>query len=147
MKPILIILISILSGIFAGMGMGGGTFLIPSLSLLFGYSQIICQSTNVISFVVLGVICLFIYSKNKLIDFKTVFIISIPALLVSGLFSLLSVKLTSRVLKICFSIFIILCGIFYFIKTIIALKKKNMSKNWCNFLKTWKLFYIKNYFW
>ena len=128
MKSFFIILISCLSGIFAGMGMGGGTFLIPALSLFFGYSQIICQSTNIFSFVILGVICLFIYSKNKLIDFKTVSLISIPAFLISGLFSLLSVKLSSSVLKISFSIFIIIFGIFYFVKTIIALKKKKSDK-------------------
>ena len=129
MKSFLIMLISCLSGIFAGMGMGGGTFLIPSLSLFFGYSQIVCQSTNVFSFVILGVICLFIYSKNKLIDFKTVSLISVPAFLISGLFSLLSVKLSSNILKICFSIFIIIFGVFYFVKTIIALKNKKNDKN------------------
>ena len=56
MRFFLFILISCFSGIFAGMGMGGGTFLIPLLSLFFGIEQIICQSTNVVCFVVLDFI-------------------------------------------------------------------------------------------
>ena len=128
MKSFFIMLISCLSGIFAGMGMGGGTFLIPALSLIFGYTQIVCQSTNIFSFVIIGVICLIIYSKNKLIDYKVVSLISIPAFIISGLFSLLSVKISSNILKICFGIFIILFGIFYFVKTIIAIKKNKMAK-------------------
>lgn len=122
MQSFFIILISCLSGIFAGMGMGGGTFLIPSLSLFFGYSQIVCQSTNVFSFVILALICLVIYTKNKLIDFKILFLVSIPAAIISGIFTLLSVKLSSEVLKICFSIFIIIFGIINFVKTIILVK-------------------------
>ena len=54
MQFLFLVLVGVLSGIFAGMGMGGGTFLVPLLSLLFGVEQIICQSTNVICFVVLA---------------------------------------------------------------------------------------------
>ena len=129
MQSLFLMIISCLSGIFAGMGMGGGTFLIPALSLLFGFPQIICQSTNIFCFVILGIICLVIYAKNKLIDFKTVALISSPAFIISGIFSLLSVKLSSNILKICFSIFIILFGLFYFFKTFIIIKRKKVSKN------------------
>ena len=43
MQFLLYALVSVLSGIFAGMGMGGGTFLIPMLSLFFGIEQIYCN--------------------------------------------------------------------------------------------------------
>ena len=61
MQILLLLLVSGLSGIFAGMGMGGGTFLIPLLSIFFNVPQIICQSTNVVCFVVVAIICFAIY--------------------------------------------------------------------------------------
>lgn len=124
MQILLLLLISGLSGIFAGMGMGGGTFLIPLLSLFFGVSQIICQSTNVLCFVVVASVCFVIYIKDKLIDFKAFSCIAIPAGIVAFFASLFALKTSSDLLGILFACFIILVGIFYFIKTIILMKKK-----------------------
>lgn len=126
MRILLLILFSGLSGIFAGMGMGGGTFLIPLLSLVFGFSQTICQSTNVVCFVVLASICFVIYVKNKLIDFKAMFCVGLPALAIAILASIFALKIKSDLLGILFACFIILVGIFCFIKTIILMvKNKN----------------------
>ena len=126
MRILLLILFSGLSGIFAGMGMGGGTFLIPLLSLVFGFSQTICQSTNVLCFVVLASICFVIYVKNKLIDFKAMFCVGLPALAIAILASIFALKIKSDLLGILFACFIILIGIFCFIKTIILMvKNKN----------------------
>ena len=54
MRFFFLILVGFSSGIFAGMGMGGGTFLVPLLSLCFGVEQIFCQSTNVLCFLILS---------------------------------------------------------------------------------------------
>ncbi len=128
MRIFLILVISSFSGIFAGMGMGGGTFLIPLLSLIFSIPQIICQSTNVLCFVVLAIICAVIYIKNKLVDFKALICIAIPASLIAFFASLFALKINSNLLGILFACFIILIGIFYFAKTIILIvKNKNQS--------------------
>ena len=124
MQVLFLILISCFSGVFAGMGMGGGTFLIPLLSLFFVIEQIICQSSNIVCFIVLAIICFVIYIKNKLIDFFALVAISIPATIIAFFSSLFAIKTSSSVLRICFAGFIILVGIFYFIKTIIAMRKK-----------------------
>ena len=124
MRFLVLILISCLSGVFAGMGMGGGTFLIPLLSLFFGVEQILCQSTNVICFVILASICFVIYIKNKLIDFKAFFCIAIPASIIAFFASFFALKTSSNLLHILFSCFIILVGIFYFIKSIKQIKKE-----------------------
>lgn len=130
MKILGIIIISIFSGILAGMGMGGGTFLIPSLSLFFETKQAICQSTNVICFIVLGVICFFIYKKNKLIDFKVLFFVSLPACIISAIFTYFSVKINSDILKNCFSIFIMIFGVIYLFQTIMqVIGKIKINKN------------------
>ena len=125
MQVLLLLLASCFSGIFAGMGMGGGTFLIPLLSLFFGVEQIICQSTNVICFVFLAIICFVIYAKNKLIDYKVVVCVVFPATAIAILSSIFALKIHSNVLQICFSCFIILVGVLYFIKTLIAMKNKH----------------------
>lgn len=123
MRFFLILLISCFSGIFAGMGMGGGTFLIPLLSLIFSVPQIICQSTNVLCFVVLASICTVIYIKNKLVDFKALICIAIPASLIAFFASLFALKMSSELLGILFACFIILVGVFYFVKTVVAMVK------------------------
>lgn len=125
MRFFLLILFSGLSGIFAGMGMGGGTFLIPLLSLFLKINQVHCQSTNVICFIVLAIICFVIYIKNKLIDFKSFWWIVIPATLIASLASIFALKVDSNLLQILFAGFIILVGVFYFVKTIILMKKKS----------------------
>lgn len=142
MRFFLFILISCFSGVFAGMGMGGGTFLIPLLSLFFGIEQIICQSTNVVCFVVLAAICFVIYIKNKLIDFKSFFCVAVPSTAVAIFASLFALKTNSNLLQILFACFIILVGVFYFVKTIVLIKKKN----WVIFAMAWFCFTINLFF-
>lgn len=125
MRFFLLILFSGLSGIFAGMGMGGGTFLIPLLSLFLNIEQTLCQSTNVVCFIILASICFIIYIKNKLIDFKSFWWVVVPATIVASIASIFALKVSSKVLQILFAGFIILVGIFYFVKTIILMKKKS----------------------
>ena len=60
----------IISGVLGGMGMGGGTILIPLLSIFYAVSQHTAQATNLISFIPMSVIALIIHLKNKLVDFK-----------------------------------------------------------------------------
>lgn len=123
MQIFLLLLAACFSGVFAGMGMGGGTFLIPVLSLFFGVSQIICQSTNVICFSIVAVICSVIYVKNKLVDYKVVLCVVVPATALATIASVFAIKTSSAVLQFCFSCFIILLGIFYFVRAIKQIKK------------------------
>ena len=128
MQNLLLILVSILSGIFAGMGMGGGTFLIPMLSLFFNIEQIYCQSTNVLCFVVLAVFCFVAYIKNKLIDFKVLLCIAIPGVVISFLASFFALKINSEILHIAFAVFILMIGVLSLISNIKEIKNKNKDK-------------------
>lgn len=123
MQVLLILLVSCLSGIFAGMGMGGGTFLIPLLSLCFSVEQIICQSTNVVCFIVLAIICSAIYIKNKLIDFKVFLCVSFPSAIIAFFASLFAIRIKSYLLGMLFAIFIIFIGVFYFIRCMVCFAK------------------------
>ena len=51
MEFVWFLLIAILSGVFAGMGMGGGTFLIPLITLLMNVKQNVAQCLNLLVFV------------------------------------------------------------------------------------------------
>ena len=124
MQFLLYIVVSIFSGIFAGMGMGGGTFLIPMLSLFFGIEQIYCQSTNVLCFIVLAIFCFIAYTKNKLIDFKILFFVAVPATVISFVASIFALKINSEILHIMFAVFILAIGVISLVGSIKELKNK-----------------------
>ena len=44
------IVIGLVAGVFGGLGMGGGTLLIPLLTIFLGYDQKLCQGINLVSF-------------------------------------------------------------------------------------------------
>lgn len=128
------LLIAILSGLFAGMGMGGGTFLIPLITLLMNVEQEVAQCINLLVFVPMAVVDIIIYSKKKLIDYKNWWIISVPAVVISTLGALVAFKLSGNVLKIIFGSFISLIGVVQIVVLIVKFIKqkskdvKNKSK-------------------
>ena len=67
-----LIISGILSGILGGMGMGGGTILIPVLGIFFGIDQHVAQAVNLISFVPMAAISIAIHLKNGLMEKKGV---------------------------------------------------------------------------
>jgi uncharacterized membrane protein YfcA len=64
------LLLGIVSGVIAGMGMGGGTLLIPLVTLFLGVNQKLAQGLNLLSFLPMAIISIYIHFKNRLIDFK-----------------------------------------------------------------------------
>ena len=72
MTIFLLILFGLLGGIFGGMGMGGGTMLIPLLTIFLNFSQKVSQGFNIFSFLVMAVFALIIHIKNGLVDIKSV---------------------------------------------------------------------------
>lgn len=122
------VLIAIVSGLFAGMGMGGGTFLIPLVTLLMNTPQNVAQCINLLVFVPMAVVTIIIYAKKKLIDFKNWWIISIPACIVSAVGALIAVNISGDILKIIFGSFIALIGVVQIIFLSVKLIKRK-SKN------------------
>lgn len=119
------LLIALVSGVLAGMGMGGGTLLIPALTIIMGVSQEIAQSTNLLAFVPCAIVCIFIYAKNKLIDFKVGGTIVAGSALVAIIAVLIAVKIESRILKMIFGAFIAGLG---FIQLVIYIIHKCKDK-------------------
>lgn len=128
MRFLLLILVGFSSGIFAGMGMGGGTFLVPLLSLCFGVEQIFCQSTNVLCFLILAIVCFVIYVVKKLIDFRVMIFVGVPASIVAGFACLFSLKIHSNILRMIFAGFIIFVGVVMFVMSLIQKKENKYLK-------------------
>ena len=127
------LLIALVSGILAGMGMGGGTLLIPALTIIMQVEQEIAQSTNLLAFVPCAIICIIIYAKNKLIDFKAGWIIVVASTILAVVSALIAVKIESRVLKTIFGIFIAGLGLVQLVVYIIKKCKEKKEKNSNNF--------------
>lgn len=121
-------LIGILSGVFAGMGMGGGTFLIPLLTILMGVSQQVAQGVNLVVFIPLAIMVLIIYHKKKLLNIKNIWWLLVPAVIVSGAGSLLAIKIQGKILQIIFGVFLVGVGLFMGISTIIGQAKAKKQK-------------------
>lgn len=121
-------LIGILSGVFAGMGMGGGTFLIPLLTILMGVSQQVAQGVNLVVFIPLAIMVLIIYHKKKLLNIKNIWWLLVPAAIVSGAGSLLAIKIQGKILQIIFGVFLVGVGLFMGISTIIGQVKAKKQK-------------------
>lgn len=115
-------LVGALSGILGGMGMGGGTILIPLLTLIFGTSQHQAQALNLLGFIPMAAIALIIHFKNKLVDYKDVWIIILSGLIFSALGSFVAKQLSGDVLKRIFGGFLVLLSIY---QLITGLKKSN----------------------
>lgn len=121
---ILYVIAGIFSGILGGMGMGGGTILIPVLSLFFGVNQHIAQAINLFSFIPMSVVAVILHSKNKLIKFKVVLPIILAGVVSCVLGSICAELFQKELLRKFFGGFLILVAL---ISLIFTFKKTNKN--------------------
>jgi uncharacterized membrane protein YfcA len=131
-KAFFFILIGLIGGILGGMGMGGGTLTIPLLTFLMGVSQHAAQGINLIAFIPMSIIALFIHIKNKLVEKSAILPILIPAVFTSVLGAFLSLKTRAEELKTYFGIFLIILGaahlVGFAVKKIKAVRTKKRKR-------------------
>ncbi|MDE7076244.1 MAG: sulfite exporter TauE/SafE family protein [Clostridia bacterium] len=99
--------VGLLAGILGGMGMGGGTILIPALTIFLGVNQHVAQATNVIAFLPMAALVLPAHKKNGLLRTDDVWEIVIPALITTVLAGFIMAALPTDVLKKLFGIFLV----------------------------------------
>ena len=118
------IVAGVLGGIIGGMGMGGGTLTIPLLTIFLGYNQLQAQGVNLVAFLPMAVIAIIIHFKNKLVDFKSTWLLAA----IGSIFSLggafIAVKLKNNVLTKLFALFLIGLAIWQFVEL-----KKDKQEN------------------
>ena len=105
------IIIGLLSGIAASMGLGGGFILLIYLSAFTDTSQAIAQGVNILFFLPIAFLSALLHLKNRLIDIKTIVKYSITGLIGAMAGSLLSVFLDTDILRKLFAIFLIIIGL------------------------------------
>ncbi len=87
--------------------MGGGTILIPALTIFLGVNQHVAQATNVIAFLPMAALVLPAHKKNGLLRTDDVWEIVIPALITTVLAGFVMAALPTEVLKKLFGIFLV----------------------------------------
>ena len=128
MDWIWMVLCGCLGGVLGGMGMGGGTLLIPLLTVLCGVEQKLAQAVNLIAFVPMSAFVCVLHAKNKLIEPSQLWL-SIPALIASVGASFLALSLDARFLRVGFGIFLSVLGVIQLVTVIIKKVKEKKSEN------------------
>ena len=126
MDILALILIGVVGGVLGGMGMGGGTLLIPLLTIFLGISQNIAQGINLLAFLPMSLVALFIHFKNRMVDIKSGWPVIMSGILSAVGGAYLANLLNPKDLKVYFAIFLIVLGIFQFVSLFIF--KKNFTK-------------------
>jgi len=124
MKIFLLIIFGVVGGVLGGMGMGGGTLLIPLLTIFGGLNQIEAQAINLIAFIPMAIFAIIIHAKNKLINFKVAIPLIVSGVIFSIIGSLLANSLNSLTLKTLFGVFLVALGLFQAASPIILEKPK-----------------------
>lgn len=116
MNTFLGVVFGILGGIVAGMGMGGGTLLLPLLVIFLNYNQVQAQTINLLAFLPMAIISLIIHYKNGLVDFKSVWLIIVFGVVGAVIGALLTTFIDANMIKNCFGLFLIMLGTYQFHK-------------------------------
>lgn len=129
MKNIVIfIVIGILGGVIGGMGMGGGTLLIPLLTFFTDTEQHMAQAVNLLAFIPMSIAALCIHAKNGLLDAKYLLWVALPAVVSGVPASLLIKRLGGKALSRCFGVFLTVLGIYQLISLLIVKFRTSKGK-------------------
>lgn len=104
-------LVGFCSGIISGMGIGGGTILIPALLFLTDINQQQAQGVNLIYFIPTAITALITHQKKGNLDWKTAKPIALLGLAGAAAGAFLAVSLESDVLRKVFGGFLFLMGL------------------------------------
>lgn len=105
------IIAGFLTGVAASMGLGGGFILIIFLTAFTDTSQIAAGGINLLFFLPIALISMFIHAKNKLIEWKIIPVICIAGAVGVGIGSLLLMVLDENILKKLFAVLLIFVGL------------------------------------
>lgn len=127
-RIILLVLAGIAAGALGGMGMGGGTILIPVLTIFFGAEQKQAQAINLVAFIPMAIASLIVHVKNKRVETKGVLWIIIPATVLSLAGSMVAQAINGEILKRIFGGFLLLLSVAQFFSEEINEKLSGIGK-------------------
>ena len=114
MRFLVYFLAGLAGGVLGGMGMGGGTVLIPILTVFCGVPQHLAQSVNLLSFLPMSAASLRVHKKNGLLDTEGVLWMIVPATTLSVLGGLFVQSISGGALRIGFGVFLCLLSFYQF---------------------------------
>ena len=114
LKIILLAVSGIAAGVLGGMGMGGGTILIPLLTIFFNVGQKEAQAINLVAFIPMAIVYLAIHIKNKRVKKEGLLWIIVPAVLTSVGGGFAAQAVNGEVLKRIFGGFLLLLSVVQF---------------------------------
>lgn len=117
------VLIGLCAGIISGMGIGGGTILIPALAIFLNIGQHEAQGINLLYFIPTAVVSLWVHIKNRSVNFKVAVPIILTGLLGAAGGALVAGFLQAKLLRRLFGIFLFAMGIYEILKKDKKLKK------------------------
>ena len=104
-------LIGVVSGVFSGVGMGGGTILIFLLTTFAGIEQHVAQATNLIYFIPTAISAIIVNYKEKNIDTKLAVSVSIFGIIGAIIGAKFAVNTDVQKLRKLFGIFLAIIAI------------------------------------
>ena len=114
LKIILLAVSGTAAGVLGGMGMGGGTILIPLLTIFFNVGQKEAQAINLVAFIPMAIVSLAIHIKNKRVKKEGLLWIIVPAVLTSVGGGFAAQAVNGEVLKRIFGGFLLLLSVVQF---------------------------------
>lgn len=105
------LLAGLAAGVLAGMGMGGGTLLIPLLTLALGVGQQDAQGVNMLAFLPGAILALWVHKRAGRVSCKGCWPMLLFGLLGAALGALAAGWLQTECLKKLFGIFLIILGL------------------------------------
>ncbi len=127
-RIILLVLAGIAAGALGGMGMGGGTILIPVLTIFFDVEQKQAQAINLVAFIPMAIASLIVHVKNKRVETKGILWIIIPATVLSLAGSMVAQAINGEILKRIFGGFLLLLSVAQFFSEEINEKLSGIGK-------------------
>ena len=118
----LYIIVGIIGGLLGGMGMGGGTLLIPLLTIGLSVPQQTAQFINLVAFIPMSALALIVHIRNGYVVKKRIFYVIVPALVFAVAGSFIATVVSAAILKKAFGGFLILLGAAYFFYSIFTRK-------------------------
>lgn len=112
----LLFFLGLFTGIISGMGIGGGTLLIPGLIILTSLNQKQAQGINLFIYIPTAIIALITHFYNKNLELRPVLPIIIAGIVGSIVGSRLAVNFDPKILRIIFAVFLLIMGIYEFLK-------------------------------
>lgn len=106
------ILAGLCSGVISGLGIGGGTILIPALAIFLKTAQHQAQGVNLLYFIPTAAVSLWVHIKNKSVNFKIAWPIIAWGLAGAVGGAILAGVLQAGLLRRLFGIFLLAMGVF-----------------------------------